>query len=300
MKNKKFKILSMLIFLILSFSIFGETYEEIMKVTRQELESLKINEKSIEKTFEGIRLQSTDFSKSGKPFMEAVELDSKNYLAWLYVGTYERAVNKNTEKAIENYEKAIKANPKNPRPYNNLAIAYRYLGDEKKADETVKKMISLFPEYPEGYYQMAIKSYNAKNYSESIKYAKQAIEKYSKIKKLDYWYITQEIKEEYTMDAQKIVILSYAYQNKLDEAIKFLKNEAIIKMEKNKYDDLNYIFGVLFYKNKELYEKKNPNLYKNNFDELKSIEFLGLLLEASELIEENDSNKKDNKSNNKK
>lgn len=55
MKNKYFKILILLAFFMLSFEIFAESQEEIMRVTRQELKDLKINEKSIEKTFEGIK-----------------------------------------------------------------------------------------------------------------------------------------------------------------------------------------------------------------------------------------------------
>ena len=99
MKNKYFKILILLAFFMLSFEIFAESQEEIMRVTRQELKDLKINEKSIEKTFEGIKMQEVDFSKSKKPFEEAVQLDGKNYLAMLYIGTYERMINKDSKKA---------------------------------------------------------------------------------------------------------------------------------------------------------------------------------------------------------
>jgi len=167
-----------IVFFVLSFVILAEDQEEIMRVTRQELKELKINDKSIEKTFEGIKMQGIDFSKSKKPFEEAVQLDNKNYLAMFYIGTYERVFNKDTKKAIEYYQKAIKLNPKNPRPYNNLAIAYGYLGDTKKSDETVKQIMTLFPEYPEGYYQWALKLLDNKKYSESTEYMKKAIEKY--------------------------------------------------------------------------------------------------------------------------
>ena len=51
MNNRYLKILILLSFFVLSFGILAEDQEEIMRVTRQELKELKINDKSIEKTF---------------------------------------------------------------------------------------------------------------------------------------------------------------------------------------------------------------------------------------------------------
>lgn len=281
MKNKYSKILILLTFFVLSFGILAEDQEEIMRVTRQELKELKINEKSIEKTFEGIKMQGIDFSKSRKPFEEAVQLDNKNYLAMFYIGTYERAFNKDAKKAIEYYQKAIKLNPKNPRPYNNMAIAYGYLGENKKSDETIKQIMVLFPEYPEGYYQWALKLLDNKKYSESTEYMKKAIEKYSKIEKIDYWYITQDMKKSFIVDAQKIIVNNYVKQEKLSEAIEFFK-DSYINMKEVNPSVVDELLGFLYYKNQELYEKKNSKLYKENFDKLKSIEFLGLLMEVND------------------
>ena len=281
MNNRYLKILILLSFFVLSFGILAEDQEEIMRVTRQELKELKINDKSIEKTFEGIKMQGIDFSKSKKPFEEAVQLDNKNYLAMFYIGTYERVFNKDTKKAIEYYQKAINLNPKNPRPYNNLAIAYGYLGDTKKSDETIKQIMSLFPEYPEGYYQWALKLLDNKKYSESTEYMKKAIEKYNKIKKIDYWYITQDMKKSFIIDAQKIIINNYVKQEKLAEAIEFFE-DSYINMKQDNSFVVNELMELLYYKNQELYENKNSKLYKENFDKLKSIEFLGLLMEAND------------------
>ena len=198
-----------------------------------------------------------------------------------YIGTYERAFNKDAKKAIEYYQKAINLNPKNPRPYNNLAIAYGYLGDTKKSDETIKQIMSLFPEYPEGYYLWALKLLDNKKYSESTEYMKKAIEKYNKIKKIDYWYITQDMKKSFIVDAQKIIINNYVKQEKLAEAIEFFK-DSYINMKQDNSSVVDELTGLLYYKNQELYETKNSKLYKENFDKLKSIEFLGLLMEAND------------------
>ena len=83
------KIISKFLMRFLLFSstllLSGETYEEIMNITRKELKELKINDKSIEVTFKGFELQGTDYNKSNTAFLEAVRLDNKNYLAYFYL-----------------------------------------------------------------------------------------------------------------------------------------------------------------------------------------------------------------------
>ncbi len=291
MKNKYLKILILFTFFVLSFGIFGEAQEEFDKVTIQELKELKVNQKSILKTMEGLKWQLTEPDKSVQILQEAIKLDNKNYLAYYVIGSIYRTRYNDAKKAIEYYEKAIKANPKNPRPYNNMIIAYAYLGDVKKANEINKNMIDLFPEYPESYYSWALKLMGEKKYSESTEYMKKAIEKYNKIDKLNYWYITKETKQYGIMDAQKVIVYNYLDQNKLTEAIEFFKDDVFINMKQNKYPDVNQLLAVLYEKNQELYEKENPKLYKENFDNLKSIEFLGLMVEAAEFMEKSDKNK---------
>ena len=120
-----------------------------------------------------------------------------------------------------------------------------------------------------------------KKYSESTEYLKKAIEKYNNIKKIDYWYITQDMKKNFIIDAQKIIINNYVKQEKLAEAIEFFQN-SYINMKQDNSSVVGELLGLLYYKNQELYETKNSKLYKENFDKLKSIEFLGLLMEAND------------------
>ena len=282
MRNRYFKILILFSFFLLSLGIWAESQEEFDRITLQELRELKINEKSISKTMEGLKWQLTDPDKSEKILQEAIKLDNKNYLAYYVIGSIYRMRYNNANKAIEYYEKAIKVNPQNARSYNNMAIAYEYINNYKKADEVREKMMSLFPEYPESYYSWALKLMREKKYSESIKYMEKAIEKYEKINKLNYWYITQENKESCIMDAQKVIIWNYLDQDKIAEAIDFFKDDVFVKMKQNDYPDADKLLEMLYYKNQELYEKKNPKLYKENFDKLKSIELLGLLIKAND------------------
>ena len=139
MKKFIFKVILLcVLFTTISLSGKTETYDEIIDVTTKDLKKLKINEESIKATFRGIELQKTNFRNSNVEFEKAVKLDNKNYLAYFYLGTYERAVNNNPKKAIEYYEKAISVNPKTPLPYNNMAVAYAVLGDKKNHKNPLK------------------------------------------------------------------------------------------------------------------------------------------------------------------
>ena len=279
------KIISKFLMLFLLFSstllLSGETYEEIMNITRKELKELKINDKSIEVTFKGFELQSTDYNKSNTAFLEAVRLDNKNYLAYFYLGVYEKTVNNNINAAIDYYLKAINANPKSPLAYNNLIITYSEVGNDAKSIETEKKLISLFPDYPEGYYSAARRAFMNKDYNYTVSQAKEAIKKYDNIKKLSYYYITQEMKTIYKMDAQDLLISGYLGLGKVSEAIDYLRDEAYIDMNDNNYPYLDRIIADIINKNEELYKTKNKKEYENNLDNLNSLELLKLLIDVN-------------------
>ena len=89
------------------------------------------------------------------------------------------------------------------------------------------------------------------------------------------------MKKSFIIDAQKIIINNYVKQEKLAEAIEFFE-DSYINMKQDNSSVVNELMELLYYKNQELYENKNSKLYKENFDKLKSIEFLGLLMEAND------------------
>ena len=56
-------------------------------------------------------------------------------------------INKNYEKAINCYEKAISHNPNNPFFYNNLGVLHMMLGSKEQAIKNFRKAIELDPKY---------------------------------------------------------------------------------------------------------------------------------------------------------
>lgn len=278
MKKNYFKVIFLLIFSILSFGIFAETQEKFDEVTIRELRELKVNEESIKKTMEALMWQVVDRSKTEKLMQEAIKLDDKNYLAYFVIGSGARMYEKNTDKALEYYEKAIKANPKNPRAYNNSVIAYEIKGDTKKAEEIRQQMIKLFPDYPETYYSLGQKYYDEKNYDKSIENYEKAIIKYENIKELNYWYITDDKKSQYIMDAKMMVIYSYVNKNELSQAINYFVYKAYPDMKEKEYPYLKEIFSTLAYENQKLYKGKDDKEYEKNLKNLENAEVVRVLI----------------------
>jgi tetratricopeptide (TPR) repeat protein len=62
----------------------------------------------------------------------------------------------NTEKAVEAFDRAIKANMKNVDAYNQLAVLKREAGDFAAAESLYQKALGIWPFYPEGHKNIAI------------------------------------------------------------------------------------------------------------------------------------------------
>lgn len=251
--------------------------KEVMDLTLKELTELGINKKSIETTFKAIKEES-DYEKRRKLFLQAIEEDKKNYLPYYYLGQEAD----NIKVAMEYYKDAIKANPKNPMAYTNLVAKYGQAGMEKEQVELAKKMITLFPEFPEGYYSLAAIDFQNKNYSNSVKYAKLAIEKYDKMKKLDYSYVTESSKNRYKADAYYLVFLNYIQMKKYDKAFEDSK-EAYIFMAQNDNDLRFQIYNVLVDVAEEI-KDKNKVKYKEYISNLNGLRLAEELIKANNEI----------------
>jgi len=251
--------------------------KEVMDLTLKELTELGINKKSIETTFKAIK-EENDYEKRRKLFLQAIEEDKKNYLPYYYLAQEAD----NIKVAMEYYKNAIKANPKNPMAYTNLVARYGQAGMEKEQVELAKEMITLFPEFPEGYYSIAAIDFQNKNYSDSIKYTKLAIEKYDKMKKLDYSYVTESAKNRYKADAHYLVFLNYIQMKKYDEAFEYSK-EAYIFMAQNDNDLRFQIYNMLVDITEEM-KNKNKAKYKEYISNLNRLRFAEELVKANNEI----------------
>lgn len=58
--------------------------------------------------------------------------------------------------AMEEYQKSIDLDPRNPRPYNNLGVAYAAAGRKEDARAQYKKALELDPAFAEAVKNLAI------------------------------------------------------------------------------------------------------------------------------------------------
>ena len=263
--------------------------KEVEDLTRKELNELGINKKSIETTFKAIEIQD-DYEEAKKLFLQAIEEDKKNYLPYYYLGILVYQQENNIKRSMEYFEKAIEANPKNPMAYNNLAVRYGQVNMEKEQLALVKKMIKLFPDFPEGYFSLAAIHFRNKNYLDSIKYVKLAIEKYKKMNKLDYSYITESLKNKYEADAYYLLFLNYIGMEKYDEAFENSKEAYIFMAQKD--NELRYTMYDTLVDIAQEIKKTNKTKYKEYSAVLNSLQFAEQLVKANKDLQERKSGDK--------
>ncbi|MEO8665560.1 MAG: tetratricopeptide repeat protein, partial [Ignavibacteria bacterium] len=164
------------------------------------------------------------------------EHDAKNYFD---LG-YEYQKNNNMEEAIENYEKALKINPKIKFANYNLGIIYNEKEDfnEKevfeKTIEYFNKEIKNYPDYLNSYYNLALIYEKKERYQD-------AIDIYEEITKKDKAFATDFFN------------LAHAYQ-KVDKPIEAIKNYTAAIEKDKKY--------LAAYVNRALIHEQQGNLEK--------------------------------------
>ena len=272
----------------------GEKFEYYSEnEIRNELQKAGVSKKSIE-TF--ILANKTALSgdiplkQKKDEFIKAIEEDKKNYLPYYYLGILVYQEENNVKRSMQYFEKAIEANPKNPMAYNNLAVRYGQVNMEKEQLALVKKMIKLFPDFPEGYFSLAAIHFRNKNYLDSIKYVKLAIEKYKKMNKLDYSYITESLKNKYEADAYYLLFLNYVGMEKYDEAFENSKEAYIFMAQKD--NELRYTMYDTLVDIAQEIKKTNKIKYNEYSAVLNSLQFAEQLVKANKDLQERKSGDK--------
>jgi tetratricopeptide (TPR) repeat protein len=202
-----------------------------------EIISDEYRKSEIYKTLAIYYLRLNDYTKSEKCFIEFLKLregDDKG-ISWGYSLHAQALVGlKQFEKAIEDFEEAIKLNPNYADVYRDRGNAYRRLEQYERAIEDYDKAIELNPEYALAYNHRGSTYHMLKQYEK-------ALEDYNKAIELD---------PEYAL-AYRNRGLAFRKLNKLERAIEDY-NKAI---ELNPEYALAYTSRGIVYRNLKQYER---------------------------------------------
>ncbi len=135
-----------------------------------------------------IRYQAKDYDEAINRFSDAIaqlennQPQQKDILASIYYwqGNVRRD-QKNNEKAIADYTKAINLNPKFANAYNNRGFTYSESGNKQKAIDDFNKAIEIDPNYSTAYNNRGFTYFNLGN-------KKKAVDDFNEAIRIDYKY----------------------------------------------------------------------------------------------------------------
>ena len=108
-------------------------------------------------------LEKGDFPEAEKRLQKAIELYPKFAEAWLRMGDLEQR-RKNVDRATEDYQQAINADPNFPLPYLRMAYVSAVARDWEQTRKLTERMITLDPvNFPVAYYYNAAAELNLKH-----------------------------------------------------------------------------------------------------------------------------------------
>ena len=244
---------------------------ELLKKELNEISKIKLNQKSINNFLEGMKYLYDDEEKAKNLFLKSIKEDKNNYLSYFYLGYYEQDLKGNMEKAVEYYKQSIKINPEYPMSYNNLSDSYRLIGNDNEANKIIEQLISLFPDFPETYYQAGIKYMQEENFSKAIETFEIAIKKYKNLPNTKFYtYLTPDLKEEYIMDCETHIIISYLYIENFPKALSYF-TQVYSKMKQNDYKNIVNIIDSLVEYNETVIKFENINQYKQNMKKIEKL-----------------------------
>ena len=108
-------------------------------------------------------LEKGEFPDAEKHLQKAIELYPKFAEAWLRMGDLEQR-RKNVDRAIEDYQQAINADPNFPLPYLRMAYVSAVSRDWEQTRKLTERLIALDPvDFPLAYYYNAAAELNLKH-----------------------------------------------------------------------------------------------------------------------------------------
>ena len=119
--------------------------------------------------------EQKEYEKAIEAYKKAIEINPKDDSAYTNMGVAYRK-QEEYEKAIEAYKKAIEINPKKDSAYTNMGNAYAEQKEYEKAIEAYKKAIEINPKDDSAYFNMGVAYTEQKEYEKAIEEYKKAIE----------------------------------------------------------------------------------------------------------------------------
>ena len=136
-------------------------------------------------------------------------------------------VEENYSKAIANFKKAVKLNPRDPELWKNLGEAYTAAKFYRKAENAFRRALTLKPDYGEVYYDMGVLYTEWGKYREAEKWFKKASsmdiyeDRYKAYHALAQLYKKQNMQNLYAKALQKSVDLYPRYKKGLLELARY-------------------------------------------------------------------------------
>ncbi|WP_223600236.1 tetratricopeptide repeat protein [Chryseobacterium sp. GVT01B] len=215
---------------------YKDSYNELERYLMQNCESVQRATKTIETSYDKFSKNDTaiDFyekaADAGKAenwkeaiqnYEQAVKADPKFIYAWDNLGITYRRVGE-YDKALNAYRQSLAADPKGKMPLQNIAITYVYKKEYQKAIDAYNDFDKVYPGDPEVYYGMG------QVYFTHLKNNEKGLDNICKA-----YRIYSEQKSPYRSDAEKMI--GYIYKSMKDEG-KTGKFKEILKNNNIQFD----------------------------------------------------------------
>jgi len=123
----------------------------------------------------GLNVGGTDPAEQGQYLEELVQAYPQDERAHLYLGDFYHWFRQDTERAVEEYKKAIEIAPEYPPTYNAMGYAYRELGKYEEAEQAFAEYIELIPDEANPYDSYAELLMKLGRFDDSIKSYRKAL-----------------------------------------------------------------------------------------------------------------------------
>ncbi|WP_367754821.1 tetratricopeptide repeat protein [Flavobacterium sp. WC2430] len=186
--------------------------DKVASTEKQSTKSVSENKIALEFYSKGLKeSKNKNFEKAIEYFEKAVKEDPEFAFAWDNLGISYRQLN-NFDKAIESYSKSLELDPNGLMPLQNIAIVYQYKKEYSKAIEAYEKLAKVDNNNPEVFYGIGnVYTTNLKDYEKGL----------DNMCKAYNLYIDQ--KSPYRTDAEKIINIIYSEMKKQSKEEQFNK-----------------------------------------------------------------------------